>query len=68
MGSLGSAFGPLVAGLMSVYGWQGVFYFLIAAQVAALLCLTRLIYREALHFVKLRRARRNLLTTVAVLL
>ncbi|GAV01736.1 hypothetical protein RvY_12396 [Ramazzottius varieornatus] len=57
MGSLGSAFGPLVAGLMSVYGWQGVFYFLIAAQVVGTLCLTRLIYREVQHFLHQRRNR-----------
>ncbi|OQV17979.1 Glucose-6-phosphate [Hypsibius exemplaris] len=50
MGSLGSAFGPLGAGLLSTYGWHGVFYFLIASQVVALLCLTRLIYREVRHW------------------
>lgn len=60
MGSLGSAFGPLGAGLMAVYGWQGVFYFLIAAQIVALLCLTRLIYREVRHWMQRRQRRKSL--------
>ncbi|XP_055339749.1 glucose-6-phosphate exchanger SLC37A2-like isoform X2 [Paramacrobiotus metropolitanus] len=45
-GSLGAAFGPLVAGLISVKGWESVFYYLIVAQIVALLCLSRLIFRE----------------------
>lgn len=45
-GSLGAAFGPLAAGLISTKGWESVFYYLIIAQVVALCCLGRLIFRE----------------------
>ncbi|XP_055346808.1 glucose-6-phosphate exchanger SLC37A2-like isoform X2 [Paramacrobiotus metropolitanus] len=65
MGSLGSAFGPLVAGLLSTYGWQAVFYFLIIAQVVALLCLTRLIYREIVHWCSKGKAvRKDSITSI----
>ena len=33
---LGAAFGPLLTGLISPYGWRNVFYMLICADLAAL--------------------------------
>lgn len=67
MGSLGSAFGPLATGLLSIYGWHGVFYFLIAAQIVALLCLTRLIYREVLHWIGVRKSKRSTMNNQRVM-
>ena len=33
----GAAVGPLLAGVVSAYGWQNVFYMLMAADVFAML-------------------------------
>lgn len=45
-GSVGAALGPLLAGIISPYGWNPVFYMLISADVAACLLLSRLVYKE----------------------
>lgn len=45
-GSVGAAVGPLLAGVVSAYGWQNVFYMLMAADVFAMLLLTRLVKHE----------------------
>ncbi|KAL3886701.1 hypothetical protein ACJMK2_026680 [Sinanodonta woodiana] len=45
-GSIGAAIGPLLTGVISTYGWENVFYMLIAADVIALLLLTRLFIKE----------------------
>ncbi|OQV15414.1 Glucose-6-phosphate [Hypsibius exemplaris] len=59
-GSMGAAFGPMAAGLIAAGGWGATFYSLIAAQVVALLCLGRLIYREMKGWIAARRSRRAL--------
>lgn len=53
-GSIGAAVGPLLAGVVSIVGWQYVFYMLMTANVLALLFLTRLVKRE-IHISRLRR-------------
>ncbi|CAH1797625.1 unnamed protein product [Owenia fusiformis] len=45
-GSMGAALGPLLTGLINPTGWHNVFYMLIAADIAALLLLLRLLYKE----------------------
>uniref|UniRef100_A0A8C7X778 Solute carrier family 37 member 1 n=1 Tax=Oryzias sinensis TaxID=183150 RepID=A0A8C7X778_9TELE len=45
-GSVGAALGPLLAGLLSSYGWDKVFYMLMAADFFALLLLLRLVTNE----------------------
>ncbi|KAJ8379157.1 hypothetical protein AAFF_G00230690 [Aldrovandia affinis] len=45
-GSVGAAVGPLLAGLLSVRGWNHVFYMLMAADGFALLLLLRLVMKE----------------------
>ncbi|XP_064183864.1 glucose-6-phosphate exchanger SLC37A1 [Anguilla rostrata] len=45
-GSVGAAVGPLLAGLLSVRGWNHVFYMLMAADAFALLLLLRLVMKE----------------------
>ncbi|XP_030059643.1 glucose-6-phosphate exchanger SLC37A1 isoform X2 [Microcaecilia unicolor] len=45
-GSVGAALGPLLAGLISPYGWNNVFYMLIVADACALVFLLRLIRKE----------------------
>ncbi|XP_055332475.1 glucose-6-phosphate exchanger SLC37A2-like [Paramacrobiotus metropolitanus] len=52
MGALGSAFGPLTAGLLSVHGWLPVIYMLMVAQTIALLCLGRLIYHDIRRWIR----------------
>ena len=59
-GSMGAAFGPLAAGMISTRGWDAVFYSLTAAQLMALLCLSRLIYRETRGWMTARREPRNM--------
>ncbi|XP_061817670.1 glucose-6-phosphate exchanger SLC37A2 isoform X2 [Nerophis lumbriciformis] len=46
-GSVGAALGPLLAGVISPYGWNNVFYMLISADVLACLFLSRLVFKEA---------------------
>ena len=57
MGSLGSALGPLIAGQLADHfkGWTAVFYYLIGAQVCAVLCLTRLIVNETRQRIERRK-------------
>ncbi|XP_015126359.1 glucose-6-phosphate exchanger SLC37A2 isoform X2 [Diachasma alloeum] len=56
-GSIGAAVGPLLAGLVSRWmGWHNVFYMLMAADVLALLFLTRLTYRDLCVFRQRRLA------------
>ncbi|XP_029434457.1 glucose-6-phosphate exchanger SLC37A1 isoform X2 [Rhinatrema bivittatum] len=45
-GSVGAALGPLLAGLISPYGWNNVFYMLMMADAFALVFLLRLIRKE----------------------
>ncbi|XP_044763770.1 glucose-6-phosphate exchanger SLC37A2 isoform X2 [Coccinella septempunctata] len=45
-GSIGAAVGPLLAGFVSGYGWQNVFYMLIVSDFIALLLLIRLTKNE----------------------
>ncbi|XP_040278660.1 glucose-6-phosphate exchanger SLC37A1 isoform X2 [Bufo bufo] len=45
-GSVGAALGPLLAGLLSPYGWHNVFFMLMISDAFALLCLLRLIKKE----------------------
>ncbi|XP_054261448.1 glucose-6-phosphate exchanger SLC37A2-like isoform X1 [Macrosteles quadrilineatus] len=51
-GSIGAAVGPLLAGVVSQYGWGKVFYMLMASDVIALLLLTRLVKREIMPMVQ----------------
>ncbi|XP_033222363.1 glucose-6-phosphate exchanger SLC37A2 isoform X2 [Belonocnema kinseyi] len=56
-GSIGAAVGPLLAGLVSgYYGWHNVFYMLMAADVLALLLLSRLVYRDVRLLIQRRWA------------
>ncbi|CAH1394277.1 unnamed protein product [Nezara viridula] len=45
-GSLGAAVGPLLAGVVYTYGWQNVFYMLMASNVLALVAILRLVFKE----------------------
>merc|ERR1712227_855833 len=57
-GSIGAAIGPFLAGALSGhYGWESVFYMLMAADCFALVFLVRLVYRE---FVRWRERRRHI--------
>lgn len=53
-GSIGAAFGPLIAGLVQDGGWNNVFYMLIGSNVMAMVLLFRLFRKEV---VKRRRRR-----------
>lgn len=56
-GSIGAAVGPLLAGVASRWaGWHSVFYMLMAADVLALLLLSRLVYRDIQIYMQRRRA------------
>ncbi|XP_076233533.1 major facilitator superfamily transporter 16 isoform X2 [Calliopsis andreniformis] len=56
-GSIGAAVGPLLAGLVSRWaGWHNVFYMLMAADMLALLLLSRLVCREIQMYRQRRRA------------
>ncbi|XP_071441934.1 glucose-6-phosphate exchanger SLC37A2 isoform X2 [Hetaerina americana] len=48
-GSIGAAVGPLLAGLVSSYGWNNVFYMLMTADLLALMLLMRLAISEFRH-------------------
>lgn len=45
-GSIGAAIGPLFAGYVSDSGWQSVFIMLMASDLLASLCLTRVLLKE----------------------
>ncbi|XP_006819727.1 glucose-6-phosphate exchanger SLC37A2-like [Saccoglossus kowalevskii] len=45
-GSIGAALGPLLTGVINPYGWNNVFYMLIAADLTACVFMTRLVIRE----------------------
>ncbi|XP_014253613.1 glucose-6-phosphate exchanger SLC37A2 isoform X2 [Cimex lectularius] len=45
-GSIGAAVGPLLAGILLQYGWDKVFYMLLASNICAFLMLTRLVLKE----------------------
>lgn len=51
----GAAVGPLMAGMISINGWQDVFYMLILSDFIAMIMLVRLVKKE---FQKLRRSNR----------
>lgn len=53
-GSIGAAVGPLLTGVISPTGWNNVFWMLIAADVAAMVLLIRLVFKE-FRFWKLTR-------------
>ncbi|XP_049839872.1 glucose-6-phosphate exchanger SLC37A2 isoform X10 [Schistocerca gregaria] len=55
-GSIGAAVGPLLAGVIYSYGWESVFYMLMASDVLALLLLVRLVIKE---FTQRRRRTRQ---------
>ncbi|XP_049941447.1 glucose-6-phosphate exchanger SLC37A2 isoform X1 [Schistocerca serialis cubense] len=55
-GSIGAAVGPLLAGVIYSYGWESVFYMLMASDVLALLFLVRLVIKE---FTQRRRRTRQ---------
>ena len=59
-GSLGSAIGPLVTGLLisEGTGWDNVFDYLIAAQACALICLTRPIYNDLRRLIEIMKQKR----------
>ena len=57
IGSIGSAIGPMLAGLVSqTYGWNAVFYMIIAADVLSFILLFRVGFNE---INKMRRSRRS---------
>ncbi|KAL3693843.1 hypothetical protein R1sor_007494 [Riccia sorocarpa] len=45
-GSVGAAFGPLITGYLAEYGWDSVFWFLMASALIAGLLLSRLVCAE----------------------
>ncbi|XP_076256411.1 major facilitator superfamily transporter 16 isoform X2 [Rhynchophorus ferrugineus] len=49
-GSIGAAVGPLLAGFVSSYGWNNVFYVLIVADTFAMILLIRLVKYEIIQF------------------
>ncbi|XP_076687360.1 major facilitator superfamily transporter 16 isoform X2 [Andrena cerasifolii] len=56
-GSVGAAIGPLLAGLVSRWtGWHNVFYMLMITDMLALLCLSRLVYKDIQIYRQRRRA------------
>ncbi|XP_057374542.1 glucose-6-phosphate exchanger SLC37A2-like [Daphnia carinata] len=57
-GSIGAAVGPLIAGTVSDYGWDNVFYMLMVADVIALVLLARLVKHEIERFRERRREMR----------
>jgi len=60
-GSIGAAVGPQIAGPLSTYNWDYIFYMLIVSAIIALLLLSRLVYHEA-QTIK-RRFRQRALST-----
>jgi len=54
-GSIGAAVGPLIAGPVSNFGWENVFYMLMVADVIALVLLVRLVKHELQRFRERRR-------------
>ncbi|KAI4454652.1 major facilitator superfamily transporter 16 isoform b [Holotrichia oblita] len=58
-GSIGAAVGPLLAGCLKKYGWQSVFYMLMAADALALLFLIRLVKQELKQWKHRRQIRRD---------
>nr|XP_022899760.1 glucose-6-phosphate exchanger SLC37A2 isoform X2 [Onthophagus taurus] len=53
-GSIGAAVGPFLAGYLTQYGWNSVFYMLMASDALALILLIRLVKREVINW-RLRR-------------
>lgn len=45
-GSIGAAVGPLIAGFISINGWENVFHMLVASDALALLFLSKLVVKE----------------------
>ncbi|KAK3926511.1 Glucose-6-phosphate exchanger SLC37A2 [Frankliniella fusca] len=54
-GSIGAAVGPFIAGFVAPYGWNNVFYILMAANILALLFLCRIVVAENQRFLRTRR-------------
>lgn len=59
-GSIGAAVGPLIAGLILQYGWDTVFYMVMASDLLAVLCLLRVTRYEFLRLRSLKTARVSL--------
>lgn len=59
-GSIGAAVGPLIAGLVLQYGWNTVFYMVMASDVCAVLCLLRVTKYEFLRLRSRKTARMTL--------
>ncbi|KAL3191738.1 hypothetical protein MRX96_059477 [Rhipicephalus microplus] len=59
-GSIGAAVGPLIAGLVLQYGWNTVFYMVMASDVCAVLCLLRVTKYEFLRLRSRKTARMSL--------
>ncbi|KAL3270617.1 hypothetical protein HHI36_021151 [Cryptolaemus montrouzieri] len=58
-GSIGAAVGPLLAGFVARYGWENVFFMLIASDLIALVLLIRLSKQEISRSRFLRREHRT---------
>uniref|UniRef100_A0A0P4W2W3 Sugar phosphate exchanger 3 n=1 Tax=Scylla olivacea TaxID=85551 RepID=A0A0P4W2W3_SCYOL len=58
-GSIGAALGPQIAGPISIYGWEYVFDMLMAADLLALLLLSRLVMRDIQGWLSRRRVGYN---------
>lgn len=58
-GSIGAALGPQIAGPISIIGWEYVFDMLMAADLLALLLLTRLVIRDIQGWLSRRRVGYN---------
>lgn len=54
-GSVGAALGPCIAGVVAPYGWNNVFYILMAANMLALVFLCRIVIGENQRFWRTRR-------------
>ncbi|KAF5281308.1 hypothetical protein FQR65_LT14769 [Abscondita terminalis] len=57
-GSIGAAVGPLLAGFVSRYGWNSVFYMLMISDILALLLLLSLVKQEINRYRLNRRSTR----------
>ncbi|XP_017777420.1 PREDICTED: glucose-6-phosphate exchanger SLC37A2 isoform X2 [Nicrophorus vespilloides] len=57
-GSIGAGVGPFLAGLVYSYGWNNVFYMLIASDIIALVLLLRLVKQEISKYKQHRRENR----------
>jgi OPA family glycerol-3-phosphate transporter-like MFS transporter 1/2 len=68
-GSLGSAIGPSLAGVVSEYGWNYVFVMVMVSDLLALICILRIGFKDFKHLRKKFFPKQNLneVSTVTVL-